>query len=58
MCMYYQVWPGLVHYPDFTNTTAVDWWRDQIWDFYNNSRNVTDSGVTFEGLWVVSLYDK
>ena len=37
-----QVWPGWVHFPDFTSEKGRGWWRSQI-------RQYTDAGVT--GIW-------
>ena len=46
-----QVWPGLVHYPDFTQGESVtNWWLDQCVDFYNGTR----WGVEYDALWIVS----
>ena len=39
-----QVWPGAVHFPDFLNPKAEQWWLDMIADFYEK--------VPFDGLWV------
>jgi len=37
-----QVWPGWVHFPDFTSPKGRDWWHEQV-------RQYTDAGVV--GLW-------
>ena len=39
-----QVWPGAVHFPDFLNPKAEQWWLDMVADFYEK--------VPFDGLWV------
>lgn len=38
------MWPGAVHFPDFLNPKAEQWWLDMIADFYEK--------VPFDGLWV------
>ena len=39
-----QVWPGAVHFPDFLNPKAEQWWLDMVADFHEK--------VPFDGLWV------
>ncbi len=31
-----QVWPGVVHYPDFLNPKTQAWWTRQFARFYGN----------------------
>merc|ERR1712241_175553 len=38
-----KLWPGLVHFPDFTNPKAQEWWDSEIKRFHEQ--------VAFDGLW-------
>ena len=43
-----RVWPGLVHYPDFTKNTTKNWWNDQILNFISKTMN----NMTLNGIWI------
>lgn len=43
-----RVWPGFVHYPDFTNPETETWWLDQINHFTQNVLNLD----SVDGLWI------
>ncbi|GAB6030870.1 hypothetical protein CHUAL_007705 [Chamberlinius hualienensis] len=40
------VWPGNVHYPDFTNEKALTYWTEQCLYLYNNL------SVEYDGIWI------
>lgn len=48
--LFFQVWPGLTVFPDFTNPNCIDWWADECNIFYQE--------VKYDGLWIVSSYFK
>eukprot|EP00735_Rhodelphis_limneticus_P006888 TRINITY_DN19356_c0_g1::TRINITY_DN19356_c0_g1_i1::g.7823::m.7823 TRINITY_DN19356_c0_g1::TRINITY_DN19356_c0_g1_i1::g.7823 ORF type:complete len:935 (+),score=274.27,sp/P70699/LYAG_MOUSE/38.43/0.0,Glyco_hydro_31/PF01055.21/6.2e-164,Gal_mutarotas_2/PF13802.1/1.3e-08 TRINITY_DN19356_c0_g1_i1:52-2805(+) len=39
-----KVWPGVVHFPDFSNSNASQWWLNEIRNFHGI--------VPFDGLWI------
>ncbi|XP_070566660.1 sucrase-isomaltase, intestinal-like isoform X2 [Ptychodera flava] len=39
-----EVWPGLVHYPDFTKPECETWWTQHCLDFHKN--------VSYDALWI------
>ena len=40
----YQVWPGSVAFPDFTNPETETYWEDMVRTFHDN--------IKFDGLWI------
>lgn len=45
--IFFQVWPGLTAYPDFSNDATYEWWYDNLKSFHEK--------VPFDGLWIVSM---
>ena len=41
----WQVWPGPVHFPDFSNPRTLEYWQTLNREWY-------DSGARFHGLWI------
>ncbi len=39
-----QVWPGAVHYPDYSHPAAQDWWFKHLSDWHKQ--------LPFDGLWI------
>lgn len=46
--LFFQVWPGLTVYPDFTNPNCIEWWANECSIFHQQ--------VNYDGLWIVSGY--
>ena len=46
--LFFQVWPGLTVYPDFTNPSCIEWWANECYLFHQQ--------VNYDGLWIVSSY--
>lgn len=40
----WQVWPGAVHYPDFTHPAARAWWQHHLQQWHRE--------LPFDGLWI------
>jgi alpha-glucosidase (family GH31 glycosyl hydrolase) len=39
-----QVWPGAVHYPDFTHPRSQQWWQEHLSTWHEK--------LPFDGLWI------
>lgn len=39
-----QLWPGAVHFPDFSSNATLSWWTSQMQAFYNQ--------LPFDGIWI------
>lgn len=39
-----KVWPGNVTFPNFIDSSTIEWWRQNIDDFHNQ--------IPFDGLWI------
>lgn len=44
---FFQVWPGLTAYPDFSDNVTHEWWYENLQRFHEK--------VPFDGLWIVSM---
>ncbi|KAJ8797700.1 hypothetical protein J1605_017126 [Eschrichtius robustus] len=42
--LFFQVWPGLTVYPDFTNPNCIEWWANECSIFHQQ--------VNYDGLWI------